>query len=1109
MSTADELPDRDARRLAATLLDDNAFIEAGAGTGKSTTLVSRILNTITGPSQTPVTSIAAITFTERAGAELRHRLRDRISTRLAAGTDSLVDQQLLTAALRDLDAAPIGTIHSFAQRILRTHALSAGLPLGFAPATGIDAADDERSRVRAAVEHLQADLDVDTRSMLDAYGLSAYDLLEVLRRLDAAWLRLGDKAFCGPGIDLDSLCAQVADNFDDFLLRARDECADPSDRLMLAFEERLPPVVELLRRADPNELAATAAEVQGAHPLFKLGNVGGKGAWGDGGAKAHRDDLKELASSLHACLIAPLEGAVRTALAEAWRVMRAHREERAHRGVVTFDELLSRARDLVRDDADVRALVHAEYPVVLVDEFQDTDPVQWELIGLITAAPHDPDAGPLPGRLVVVGDPKQAIYSFRGADIDTYTAALAGFEASDRPLGHVFELTTNFRSVAPLIEWVNAVFSAAMDGQPAQVEYRDLDIRHRPAATSPGPSVTVIRDPEQPPNPDGSRATGVVGSTELEPRLVAQEIARAVRDGWLITEPQTDDSRQYTRAATFSDVAVLYPARTGVPALLDALDDAGVPYRSGDVGLVFARPVVLGLLAALAVIDDPSRELDLWVALKSPLFGCTDIDLLTFRTAGGRWRVNQEPVDAAGQPLTGPVADALTVLNGARRTLEGLQPAAVIDRLLDRTRIMEALAHAPRGAFDADCVRMVRAHAQQFQDEGGVGLPDYLATVADVQTDSTRSSLAEPDVRDDNAVRLMTIHQAKGLEFPIVVLAAMANNMYDPSPAIGVACRDHYEFTLGKGLQSVHYDEWSELERKPRGLAERVRLQYVACTRARDHLIVSICGEHGTCKSPHSSLLWDAVVRNESDVTTPDAMPVVVPALDLVSVPALPADWSQHVERIQKLSAVPFIAAPSGAAAVILGLPSAPGSALPESAANHAATTETTVAADSRAARDGRPLGRAVHAALDALVRIGPGATDHHIEAACSRAARDEGLPAEVAAVTQRVRGALASDLMVEALASGRRWTELYLAAPVDAEAVRLVEGFADLLFEGPDGLVLVDYKTDETISPETRQHYAEQLGAYAELIERATGRTVTARHILHLAPRAATVLTV
>ncbi len=166
----------------------------------------------------------------------------------------------------------------------------------------------------------------------------------------------------------------------------------------------------------------------------------------------------------------------------------------------------------------------------------------------------------------------------------------------------------------------------------------------------------------------------------------------------------------------------------------------------------------------------------------------------------------------------------------------------------------------------------------------------------------------------------MTIHQAKGLEFPIVVLAAMANNMYDPSPAIGVASPDRYEFSLGKGLHSVRYDEWCELDRKPRSLAERVRLHYVACTRARDHLIVSICGEHGSNKQPHSSLLWDSIERDPSDVTALDDSPVIVAAAQPGPVAPLPADWNQHVERVRKASRVAFIAAPSGEAAAYLGL---------------------------------------------------------------------------------------------------------------------------------------------------------------------------------------------
>ena len=433
-----------------------------------------------------------------------------------------------------------------------------------------------------------------------------------------------------------------------------------------------------------------------------------------------------------------------------------------------------------------------------------------------------------------------------------------------------------------------------------------------------------------------------------------------------------------------------------------------------------------------------------------------------------------------------------------RNTIETLQPVAVIDRLLTLTRIMEALAFSPRGAFDADCVRMLRAHAQQFQDEGGIGLPDYLVAAAEAQTASSRSSLPEPDVRDDSAVRLMTVHQAKGLEFAIVVLAAMANNIYDPSPAIGIADPNRFEFRITKHLRSVGYDHWDEHVRKPRSAAERVRLHYVACTRARDHLIISLCGEHGTNKRPHSSLLWDAVPRDPSDVAAVDEVPVPVAPIPSPPVSPMPHDWGEQVARIRSRGRVPFIAAPSGDAAAFLGLPIPPVTASRTPPADAPVPFETTVAAETRTARDGRPIGRAVHAALDTIVGTGAGATEADRESACLRAAQDEGVAVEGVAVL--VQAAITSSLMRNALSAPRRWSELYRAAPVDSEGVRLVEGFADLVFEGPEGLILVDYKTDESMDDDTRQHYAEQLAAYEMLIERATGTRVTSRRILHLA---------
>jgi ATP-dependent helicase/nuclease subunit A len=355
----------------------------------------------------------------------------------------------------------------------------------------------------------------------------------------------------------------------------------------------------------------------------------------------------------------------------------------------------------------------------------------------------------------------------------------------------------------------------------------------------------------------------------------------------------------------------------------------------------------------------------------------------------------------------------------------------------------------------------------------------------------------------------MTVHQAKGLEFPIVVLAGMANAIYDPAPDIGVIRRDRYEFRLTGGRASLGYTDWDECDRLPRSRAERVRLLYVACTRARDHLVVSLCGANRGSGDPYASLLWGAMPANPSDVTALEDPPVVVETRGSDPVEPLPSGWANEVTRIRAASAVPCVASPSGRGAEVLGLESAsepeesgpdesgPDETGPADAETASEVIDATVGEEVRAARDGRPLGRAVHAALDRLVRLGGLPQPEDVESACRDAAADEDVADD--AVLMRVRAALTSELMVEALTAPRRWAELYLAAPVDDGAVRVVEGFADLVFERGDGYVVVDYKTDETISAEARQHYADQLATYAELVKLATGSGVAETVILHV----------
>lgn len=1136
--------DEAARNQLANDLDVSVFAEAGAGTGKTSSLVGRIVNTLTDADEpVSVREIAAITFTERAATELRSRVRAELAKRSAAGSGELVDR-----ALEDVDAAAIGTIHGFALAILREHALAAELPVGFSVVDEATGQAQQRQRWREIHARLTAELQPATRKILNAAGIRVLDLDALATDVDKNRARLAAHGVDWTyRVDEGEALAAVAAELRDFAEAALDECTNDDDRLAVHFREwvlplcnrfdqvaaqasdkALEPTMAMLRGWDSRGAADQADDV-GWSKAFYPGTAGSARSWGSLVPKQLRGELKVFVKALRDALFAPVEKALRDALDLMWNELDVQYQIRRSEGLLEFDDILLMARDLLTNDPEVRAAVHSRYRVVMVDEFQDTDPVQWEIISLVTSDPGDDGLVPMPGHLVVVGDPKQAIYSFRGADISTYLGARRGFA------GERLALVSNFRTVGPVLTWVNKVFGSAIVESAFQSEYVDLGIRHEPTSSQPiGPAVVVlakpptdaaaVNDDELDDSDDESPAQASTPeqpkARALEPKLVAAAIKRAVTEQWQITEPdEARKTRHYAGAARYRDVAILLPTRTGMDRLLEALDDLYIPYRSADAGLVYHRPIVEGLIAAVAFISDPQSQIDMWAALKSPLFGCSDIDLLAYRRAGGYWRL---PHPDAELP-DGPVSDALRLLANVRRMWVSPQPIDVLRALADQCRVFETLTVSPRGDFDADCVRMIINHAQDWQADGGIGLDAYLAWVREAVADSSRTSLAEPDDRDDDAVRIMTVHAAKGLEFPIVVVAGMATQRKSTPPVVGIRFDGRVEFSTGAPstrnsigrLRTCGFDEWDEDERKPREDAELLRLLYVACTRARDHLIVSVLSDEGKSDPSRAAALREHVLAAgfgpdvERMWQVPE-FPVVDDEAHSESavLPSLPAGWDDTLASVRERSQKPSVASPSGIGAVALGVAASDGSVaaseegVVEPEESEGFGGDDGAARLSRASRDGRPLGRAVHAAFDDLLTSGVEPSDKAIAQACERAAAAEGIPSSASDVRERVAAGMESDLIKRALAAPRRWCELYLAAPVDVDGVSLVEGYADLVFIGSEpgaGLVLVDYKTDAAINDETLAHYREQLAAYSELLQRATGLPVDETHVLHL----------
>src|ERR671910_135716 len=460
----------------------------------------------------------------------------------------------------------------------------------------------------------------------------------------------------------------------------------------------------------------------------------------------------------------------------------------------------------------VRAALHRRYQHLLIDEFQDTDPIQIELAVLIAApgtdvgeAPWD-EIEPRPGHLFFVGDPKQSIYRFRRADISLFLRAAERFGHDGRRLS----LTTNYRSGRSIIDAVNAVFGELIQhetrgGAPSQPGYEPF-VAVRPDPPS-GPPVSVLgrmAHTDQP-RADEVRARESAG--------VAATIRRALGEGWPV-DRSADPDRPDWQPARAGDITILVPTRLSLPALEDALTDAGIAYRAESASLVYASRLVRDLLLTLRAIDDPSDELSVVAALRSPLFGCGDDDMV-----GGGLAYLRE-------------------MHGLRRWRS---PSGLVDQVARDRRLLE-LGEAegrPRDAWRR--LRFVLDQARAWTDATHGYLRQYLEWVGQQTAEGSRVAEAVLPETDDDAVRIMTVHAAKGLQFPITIVAGLSTRPQRHRAGAEVAWPpgDPAIITVGRKVTSDAFEGWKPVDEQM-SHDERIRLLYVACTRARDHVVVSL-----------------------------------------------------------------------------------------------------------------------------------------------------------------------------------------------------------------------------------------------------------------------------
>ena len=863
MSTS--LSDAEARHAIASRLDDTLIVEAAAGTGKTTELVGRIV-TILAEGRATVGQIVAVTFTEKAAGELKLRLRARLDRARSAAAPLSETRTRLNLALTGLEEAHVSTIHGFCADLLRERPVEAGVDPLFEVLTEPASArlfDDAFGR------WLQEQLANPPEGVRRALRRSAFGgddgPIDRLRR--AAWDLSQWRDFTGPWTrpDFDrqrEIEAALVDlhEFADLTRRV----SSPGDPLFAGTEpaRRVSDEVMLQRSSEddgePDYDGWEAALIDLSRDRTLANARTGRGsAYGDGvprerviqartALKARLDQFRMLADAdLAALLQRDLRGAIDR-----------YHQLKARAGALDFLDLLLLARDLVRDNASVRLGFQTRFKRIFVDEFQDTDPLQAEILLLLAADDNDETdwrkVRPRPGTLFLVGDPKQSIYRFRRADVGIYREVCARLTALGATQLH---LNTSFRSVPGIQVCVNRAFERVMTGDPLTLQAPYVPLAPHRAALPNQPSVIALPVPE----PYKWRYLSAAAIEQSLPVAVAAMTEWILRhSGWKVTER----SGEPPVAVSAKHVCLLFRRFVSwqndvTRPYVEALEARGIPHVLVGGRAFHEREEIEAIRAALAAIEWPDDELSVFATLRGPLFAIGDEALLQwvhhFGTSGdtGFRRYVLHPFrvpavfaedDTADDlsPLR-PIADALLLIKRLHRRRNYVPVSQTLHELLGATRAHVGFALRTGGEQALANAFHVAELARQFEAGGGISFRGF---VEELRVAAANAVAAEAPIleEDSDGVRMMTVHKAKGLEFPIVILAdltcklarAEAGRWIDPE----------------SGTCALKLGGWAptelllhDAEESARDRAEGERLAYVAATRARDILIVPAVGD--------------------------------------------------------------------------------------------------------------------------------------------------------------------------------------------------------------------------------------------------------------------------
>jgi len=1129
--------DAAARTVIRSDLASTLVVEAAAGTGKTTEMIARLIETIRSGTA-GLEQIVALTFTDKAAGEMKLRLRvelEKARGRMPGRTTSAEgrERSRFERALAELEVARIGTIHSFCADLLRERPIEARVDPLFEVA-GEDEAD--RMFQQAFDGWLQ-------RTLADP----GEGVRRILRRTEPVdQLRSAGKAlinrrdFTGPwrrdpfdrAAALQALLDELA------TLAALAPRAARQDDPLAKLATRVANWQDDLARREAlrgRDLDGLEAELTAVARWWEWRYSGRSKLYGDGLTRtevvAHRDRVIAALAAFRQAAEADLAACLH---AELRPLVDSYTSLEARSGRLDFFDLLERARDLLSSDAGVRRDYQQRFTRFFVDEFQDTDPLQVEILMLLCAddpACADPAAARIaPGKLFVVGDPKQAIYRFRRADVALYEQVKGRLLAGG---GRLVELSTSFRAVPSLQAAINAAFEPVMRGD-GQARYVPLAPERSEVAGRP----SLIALPV--PDPYGKRDVTNKAIEESYPDAVGAFLEWLIyRSGWTIPTPAG------SRAIGARDVCLMFRRFQNFGSDLTrpyvrALEARQLPHVLVGGRSFHEREEAIAIRAALSAIEWPDDELSVYATLRGPLFAFHDEELVAFKHALGPLYPLAYQADTPVPEPHRPIAGALALLGELTGERNRRPIADTLGKLLAATRAHAGFAMWPAGEQALANVLRVLDLARKFEARASVAT-SFRAFVDRLADDAERSRQPDAMVVEEGTegVRIMTAHAAKGLEFPIVVLCDPTAQLAQQNPSRFVDTARGVWLEPLAGCVPIELRERAE-EVLRRDREEGQRLAYVAATRARDLLVMPVIGDEER----------DSWISALVPVTHPDPARKRSPAI----APGCPAFGTDSVrsrgpdvERFAADSVAPGQHAPRAgttpvvwwdprvleldrhagggmrqrqvlqaddsneratasqqahdrwrerrAGTILAGkVPTFEVQSITAASKTGNAGWDPVAIEDTGVDRSTRPRGKRfgvlVHAVLSAVPLVGesPGlapADVARIERLAAAHGRLVGAPpAEVAAAVDAAVAALRHPLLRRAAVAAKLRRE----APVVLSTTEgMLEGIVDLAFAEGDRWIVVDYKTDAGLG-ELQQSYEMQVRMYAAAIAAATG---------------------